>query len=88
MIITGTGNYLEDGLSSNAEIIWGDIETQRFYCELPELQAFLPTSLIQKNQVQTPVETVTEEVLDKDIPAEDLEDDGKLSKDLILYFSI
>ncbi|KAK9720823.1 MIF4G domain [Popillia japonica] len=77
MIITGTGNYLEDNLSSNAEIIWGDIETQRFYCELPELQAYLPTSLIQKNQVQPPVETVTEDALDKDIPAEDLEDDGK-----------
>lgn len=77
MIITGTGNYLEDNLSSNAEIIWGDIETQRFYCELPELQAYLPTSLIQKNQVQPPVETVTEDALDKDIPAEDLEDDGE-----------
>lgn len=77
MIITGTGNYLEDTFSANAEVIWGDIETQRFYCELPELQAYLPTSLLQKTQIQPPVETVTEDALDKDIPAEDLEDDGK-----------
>ncbi|GJQ68791.1 putative RNA binding protein [Trypoxylus dichotomus] len=83
MIITGTGNYLEDNSSSNAEVIWGDIETQRFYCELPELQAYLPTSLIQKTQTQPPVETVTEDALDKEIPAEELEDDGKSEEPVV-----
>lgn len=74
MIIIGSGTDMDE-MSTNFDNIWCDIETQRFYCELPELEAFLPTSYI--NKVQTPPPSVSEEVLDSELPAEELEDDGK-----------
>lgn len=74
MIVTGSGADFED-CSANLENIWCDIETQKFYCDLPELQAFLPTSYINKTQTP-PAETVSEEVLDSELPIEELEDDG------------
>ncbi|CAG9856065.1 unnamed protein product [Phyllotreta striolata] len=76
MIVTGSGTDLED-CTSNLESIWCDIETQKFYCDLPELTAFLPTAFLNKGQTPPPAETVTEEVLDSDLPVEELEDDGK-----------
>lgn len=86
MIVTGTGLDADDNSASiaNLENIWGDIETQKFYCELPELQVFLPTSFLQKEKDKEKSETppltdaVTEETLDQDLPAEVLEDDGKV----------
>ncbi|XP_044268882.1 regulator of nonsense transcripts 2 [Tribolium madens] len=76
MIVTGAGPDLDEAALANIENVWCDIETQRFYCELPELQAFLPTSYINK-QTPPPEESVTEEVLDSEIPTEELEDDEK-----------
>lgn len=84
--MTGTGLDADDNSATiaNLENIWGDIETQKFYCELPELQVFLPTSFLQrekdKEKSETPplTDAVTEETLDEDLPAEVLEDDGKL----------
>jgi hypothetical protein len=75
MIVTGAGPDLDESALANIENVWCDIETQRFYCELPELQAFLPTSFINK-QSPPPADSVTEEVLDSEIPTEELEDDG------------
>ncbi|KAF5279411.1 hypothetical protein FQA39_LY05521 [Lamprigera yunnana] len=83
MIVTGTGLDLDDINASiaNMENLWGDIETQKFYCELPELQAFLPTSFLQKDKEKVEpeimVDAVTEETLDSELPAEELEDDCK-----------
>lgn len=86
MIITGTGLDADDASAAAASLenIWGDVETQKFYCELPELQVYLPTSFLQrdkdkdKSETPPPADTVTEETLDEDLPAEVLEDDGKL----------
>ncbi|XP_076265048.1 UPF2 regulator of nonsense mediated mRNA decay [Rhynchophorus ferrugineus] len=75
MIVTGSGADFEEG-SSNLENIWVDVETQKFYCDLPELTAFLPTSYL-KNQQAAPTETVTEEVLDSELPAEETDDNSK-----------
>lgn len=83
MIVTGTGMDAEEGATNatNMENLWGDIETQRFYCELPELQVFLPTSFLQKDKDKSetviPADAVTEETLDSELPAEELEDDGE-----------
>ncbi|KAB0792609.1 hypothetical protein PPYR_14568 [Photinus pyralis] len=79
MIVTGTGLDPEDAASvANMESLWGDIETQKFYCELPELQVFLPTSYLNKDKDKVePEETVTEETLDSELPAEELDDDCK-----------
>lgn len=79
MVVTGAGMDLEDGsCSGNVETIWCDVETQRFYRDLPELQAFLPTNFINKPHTPPPEETaVTEEVLDAELPVEELEEDGK-----------
>lgn len=76
MIVTGSGTDLDD-TTNNVENIWCDIETQKFYCDLPELTVFLPTAFLNKGQSPPPAETVTEEVLDSDLPVEDLEDDNK-----------
>ncbi|XP_056637303.1 regulator of nonsense transcripts 2 [Diorhabda sublineata] len=76
MIVTGSGTDLDD-TSNNVENIWCDIETQKFYCDLPELTVFLPTAFLNKGQTPPPTETVTEEVLDSDLPVEELEDDSK-----------
>lgn len=77
MMVMGTRIDFEETVS-NVDNIWCDIETQRFYRDLPELQAFLPNALIPKNQISPIAEsTVTEEVLDSDLPSEELEDDGK-----------
>ncbi|XP_074025412.1 UPF2 regulator of nonsense mediated mRNA decay [Leptinotarsa decemlineata] len=76
MIVTGSGTDMED-VTVNIENIWCDIETQRFYCDLPELTVFLPTSFLNKGQTPPPAETVTEEVLDSDLPVEDLEEESK-----------
>lgn len=85
MIVTGSGPDLDEAALANIENVWCDIETQRFYCELPELQAFLPTSFINK-QAPPPAELVTEEVLDSEIPTEELEDDpGKFKTFLTSY---
>lgn len=85
MVVTGTGLENEDGTSANIENMWCDLETQRFYRDLPELQAFLPTCFINKSQTPPPTEsTVTEETLDSELPAEELEDDGEF---LILLFT-
>ncbi|XP_050312135.1 regulator of nonsense transcripts 2 isoform X2 [Anthonomus grandis grandis] len=75
MIVTGLGADFDE-TSSNIEHIWCDIETQKFYCDLPELTVYLPTSYL-KNQPPAPAESVTEEVLDSDLPAEDTEEDSK-----------
>ncbi|KAJ3666664.1 hypothetical protein Zmor_002099 [Zophobas morio] len=79
MIVTGAGPDLDENALANIENVWCDIETQRFYCELPELQAFLPTSFINK-QAPPPAESVTEEVLDSEIPTEELEDDEQIDE--------
>ncbi|XP_050515611.1 regulator of nonsense transcripts 2 [Diabrotica virgifera virgifera] len=77
MIVTGSGTDLEEG-AGNLENIWCDIETQKFYCDLPELTVFLPTAFLNKGQTPPPAETaVTEEVLDSDLPVDELEDDSK-----------
>ncbi|XP_057654273.1 regulator of nonsense transcripts 2 [Diorhabda carinulata] len=76
MIVTGSGTDLDD-TTNNVENIWCDIETQKFYCDLPELTVFLPTAFLNKGQTPPPTETVTEEVLDSDLPVEELEDDSK-----------
>lgn len=75
MIVTGSGADFEEG-STNLENIWIDVETQKFYCDLPELTAFLPTSYL-KNQQPPPTETVTEEVLDSELPVEEAEENSK-----------
>lgn len=78
MVVTGAGMEADDGSGTgNIENMWCDVETQRFYRDLPELQAFLPTSFINKSQTPPPAEPVTEEALESEIPAEDLEEDGK-----------
>lgn len=79
MIVTGSGTDLDD-VTNNVENLWCDVETQKFYCDLPELAVFLPTAFLNKNQV-LPSATVTEEVLDSELTAEDLEEDSK-------YFTI
>lgn len=82
MVVTGTGADNEDiSMSSNVDSMWCDTETHRFYRDLPELQAFLPTSYINKTQPPQPEETstVTEEALDSELPVE-LEEDGKKLK--------
>lgn len=78
MVVTGAGMEAEDGtLSANIETLWCDVETLRFYRDLPELQAFLPISYLVKIQQPPPAEiTVTEEVLDSELPVEELEEDG------------
>lgn len=63
-----------------AEAVWCDIDTRRFYCDLPDLQVFLPTSYDPSKSKQPIEETVTEEVLDAEIPEEQLEDDGNYLK--------
>lgn len=75
MIVTGGGVDFDEN-SAIVEGIWCDIETQKFYCELQELKAFLPTSYINNAPEPAPIESVTEEVLDSELPVEDLEDDG------------
>lgn len=75
MIVTGSGTDLDD-MINNVENLWCDVETQKFYCDLPELTVFLPTAFLNKNQV-TPSVTVTEEVLDSEITPEDLEEDSE-----------
>nr|CAI5856685.1 unnamed protein product [Callosobruchus analis] len=79
MIVTGSGTDIDD-LAMTAENIWCDTETQKFYCDLPELTVFLPTAFLNKGQNIPTNETVTEEVLDSELPAEELEDDGKLEE--------
>ncbi|CAH2020662.1 unnamed protein product [Acanthoscelides obtectus] len=78
MIITGSGTDIDD-FAINAENIWCDTETQKFYCDLPELTVFLPTAFLNKGQ-NVPTNEITEEVLDSELPAEELEDDGKLEE--------
>lgn len=82
MVVTGAGMDLDDGTSSsNIDTMWCDVETQRFYRDLPELQAFLPTNFLNKSHTPPPAEpTVTEEVLDSELPVEELEEDGKVKK--------
>lgn len=76
----------EDGSGTlNVDNMWCDVETQRFYRDLPELQAFLPTSFINKSQTPPPAEPVTEEAVESEIPTEDLEEDGKYRVFLHLY---
>lgn len=77
MIVTGSGTDMEEG-SSCLENIWCDVETQRFYCDLPELTVFLPTAFLNKVQPTDVAETVTEEVLDSELTVDDLEEDGKV----------
>lgn len=82
MLVTGAGmDFDENQGSANLDNIWCDIETQKFYCNLPELQAFLPASFISKLQpvVEQP-DLVTEEVLDSDLPVEELEEEGKVEE--------
>ncbi|KAL1517813.1 hypothetical protein ABEB36_001536 [Hypothenemus hampei] len=78
IIVTGAGPDFDEN-STNLENIWCDIETQKFYCDLPELTAYLPTSYLKnKNQAPpTPTETVSEEVLDSELPADDTEEESK-----------
>lgn len=81
MVVTGAGMDLEDGSSSGSiETMWCDVETQRFYRDLPELQAFLPTNFINKSHTPPPPAepAVTEEVLDAELPIEEAEEDCKL----------
>lgn len=75
MIVTGAGMDFEEG-NVTVEGVWCDIETQKFYCELQELKAFLPTSYINNVPDPAPVDSVTEEVLDSELPVDELEDDG------------
>lgn len=75
MIVTGSGTDLDD-ITNNAENLWCDVETQKFYCDLPELTVFLPTAFLNKNQPPVTA-TVTEEVLDSELNAEDLDEDSK-----------
>ncbi|XP_030765926.1 regulator of nonsense transcripts 2 [Sitophilus oryzae] len=75
MIVTGSGADFDEN-SVNIENIWLDAETRKFYCELPELTAYLPTSYL-KNQQPAPTETATEEILDSELPPEDTEEDSK-----------
>lgn len=75
MIVTGSGTDLDD-LTNNAENLWCDVETQKFYCDLPELTVFLPTAFLNKTQAPLTA-TVTEEVLDSELTAEDLDEDSK-----------
>ncbi|XP_060521085.1 regulator of nonsense transcripts 2 isoform X2 [Cylas formicarius] len=75
MVVTGSGADFEDSCTS-IDNIWCDIETQKFYCDLPELSVFLPTSYL-KNQPPPPTEVVTEEVLDSELPNEDVDDDSR-----------
>lgn len=70
MIVTGAGPDIEEGSQSFIEKIWVDSETQKFYCQLPELQAFLPSSFINKTTAVAPPDVVTEEVLDSELPTE------------------
>lgn len=78
MIVTGSGADFDEN-NSNVESIWCDMETQKFYCDLPELTVFLPTAYLKNQPPPAPVETVTEEVLDSDLAAEaeDTEEDSK-----------
>lgn len=76
MIVTGSGPDLED-TSTSPDNLWCDIETHKFYYDLPELAVFLPAAFL--NRTTTPPaenETVTEEVLDSELTTEDLEGDG------------
>lgn len=78
MVVTGAGMEPEDGFGGgNIDNMWCDVETQRFYRDLPELQAFLPTSFINKSQTPPPAETVTEEALESEMPVEDIDEDGE-----------
>lgn len=80
MVVTGAGMDLDETNLMNIETMWCDVETQRFYRDLPELQAFLPTNFINKTQTPPPADsTVTEETLDSELPAEELEEDSKCS---------
>lgn len=73
-VVTGLGSEFEDsGSGGDGNSIWCDIETQKFYCDLPELQVYLPTSYLKA--AAPPEETVTEEVLDSELPEGELEDD-------------
>ncbi|CAG9824197.1 unnamed protein product [Phaedon cochleariae] len=83
MIVTGSGTGMEDG-TSNVENIWCDIETQKFYCDLPELTVFLPTAFLNKRHTPPPAETVTEEVLDSELPVEDLEEESRTEETLVV----
>lgn len=78
MVVTGAGANMDlDSAQASGENIWGDSETQKFYCELLELQAFLPSSMLKNVPPKPEAESeVTEEVLDSEIPAEEVEDDG------------
>lgn len=86
MIVTGSGADFDEN-NSNVESIWCDMETQKFYCDLPELTVFLPTAYLKNQPPPAPVETVTEEVLDSDLgaEAEDTEEDSKLCKFINLF---
>ncbi|KAK9871574.1 hypothetical protein WA026_012955 [Henosepilachna vigintioctopunctata] len=81
MIVTGSGPDIDENSQLFIEKIWCDIETQKFYCQLPELQAFLPTSYMNKTH-SSPLDqdTVTEEVLDSDLPTEDFEEEAKIEE--------
>ncbi|XP_066260334.1 regulator of nonsense transcripts 2 [Euwallacea similis] len=76
MIVTGSGADFEDN-ASNVENIWCDMETQKFYCDLPELRVFLPTAFLKNQPPPPPAETVTEDVLDSELPVEDEQEDSK-----------
>lgn len=82
MVVTGAGANMDlDSAQASGENIWGDSETQKFYCELLELQAFLPSSMLKNVPPKPEAESeVTEEVLDSEIPAEEVEDDGKVEE--------
>lgn len=78
MIVTGSGTDIDD-VTNNVENLWCDVETQKFYCDLPELTVFLPTAFLNKTQAP-PTATVTEEVLDSELTVEDLEEESKYFK--------
>ncbi|XP_044757061.1 regulator of nonsense transcripts 2 [Coccinella septempunctata] len=86
MIVTGSGPDIDDSSQSFIEKIWVDSETQKFYCQLPELQAFLPSSFINKCNTVAPQDVVTEEVLDSELPAEteECEEDGKIEEAVLV----
>lgn len=85
MIITGTGQLTLDETSCSLDNIWCDVETQKFYCDLPDLEVYMPTSIINKCQTPQPTEIspVTEETLDSETILEDIEQ-GKIEESSIL----
>lgn len=78
MVVSVGQTDSEDQTQFAAESVWCDIDTRKFYCELPDLQVFLPASYQPAQRIESVVqETVTEEALDSEIPQEELEDDGQ-----------